>query len=239
MVQRKAQGAAKSAGGSPAVSQPHDPAEKEADAVSEHVAAQLHGAPSDGTAPSIGAAGATVGRQIMLSPDDDGEKPAGADEAQAAGGEATAEEQQEQEIPPEKAPMVEEMVTKPREQALKELLDQAKAGGIEIRADEEAQQYLDWCAKRAEAPPEAFHAVTLGDLIFVRPEHAASVRVLREELIHVEQQQRPPDEQPGPLEAEIEARLMMIHNRYQWGITQEEVQEMLEEVRKMKETGKY
>jgi hypothetical protein len=125
-----------------------------------------------------------------------------------------------------------------REQALQDLLKEAQAGGIVIHADAEAERLLDYAAAVRGIPPENFQAVTLGGDIFVRPEYAESVRVLREELIHVMQQAAEigTDEL---VRGEIEARLLMIMNRHKWAITNEEVRETIDEVRQMRRTGRY
>lgn len=41
------------------------------------------------------------------------------------------------------------------------------------------------------------------------------------------------------VEKEIEARLMMIRYRHKWGITADEIREMIQEVRMMRKTGRY
>lgn len=78
----------------------------------------------------------------------------------------------------------------------------------------------------------------LGGIIFVRPEHADNVRVLREEMIHVYQQANgiAHDER---LQAEVDARMQMIFSRHNFGITNEEVREMINEVRHIVEKGIY
>lgn len=130
------------------------------------------------------------------------------------------------------------LVNTPRAQALHELLEEARRASVIIHSDEEAQRLLDWAARTAGAEPHTFHAVTIGDDIFVRPEHLANVRVLREELIHVFQQ-RAGASSAEIVEKEIEARLMMIKYRHKWGITADEIREMIQEVRTMRKTGRY
>jgi hypothetical protein len=124
-----------------------------------------------------------------------------------------------------------------RKQALQELLEEAEHANVEIRANEEAIEYLDWVARREGIPPESVHAVTLGDLILVRPEHAQNVRILREEMIHVIQQRGAAA--AGVVEHEIEARLLLIRYRHKWSITADEIKEMIREIRIMRKTGKY
>lgn len=126
----------------------------------------------------------------------------------------------------------------PREKALKNLLKEAKNIGASIHSDEEAVRYLDWRAKQMGVDPESIHAVTLGDDIFVRPQYAENVRVLREELVHV-YQQRDGADITKVVELEIDARLELIRNRNNWGITNNEVREMIQEIRQMRKTGRY
>jgi hypothetical protein len=132
------------------------------------------------------------------------------------------------------------LVHTPREVALRELLDEAQRAGVTIRADEEAQRLLDWAARAAGENPANYHAVTIGGDIFVRPQFADNVRVLREELIHVYQQSAGMEvSAQAVVGAEIEARLMMIARRHAWSMTNDEVREMIQEVRRMRATGRY
>jgi hypothetical protein len=124
-----------------------------------------------------------------------------------------------------------------RKEALEELLREAETSNIDIRSDSEAVEYLDWVARREGIPPENVHAVTLGNLIFVRPEHAINVRILREEMIHVIQQRGAAT--AGLVEHEIEARLLMIRFRHKWAISVDEINEMIKEIRSMRNTGRY
>ena len=117
-----------------------------------------------------------------------------------------------------------------REQALFELLTEASERGITIRSDAEAEELLDWAAMRVGQPPERYHAVTLGQDIFVRAAYAGDIRVLREEMIHVEQQ-RAGIGTDEILEAEIEARQLMIRNRHRWSFTNHEIRAIIEELR--------
>jgi len=130
------------------------------------------------------------------------------------------------------------LIHTPRKQALEELLTEAKKGNISINSDSEAQALLNWAAKNQGVPPENIHAVTIGSEIFVRPQYAENVRVLREELIHVSQQ-RAGISTDKLVQGEIEARLMMIKNRHKWGMTNEEIREMIKEVRQISRTGRY
>ena len=125
-----------------------------------------------------------------------------------------------------------------RGQALDDLLEEARLGNIEIRSDEGAQVYLDWAARVQGVDPSNINAVTLGDLILVRPEYVENVRVLREELIHVFQQ-RAGMVSADRVQYEIEARLEIIKFRYKWSITNDEVKEMIADIRQMRKTGRY
>lgn len=125
-----------------------------------------------------------------------------------------------------------------REQALRDLLDEAHGAGVVIHTDDEAQRLLDWAAAQEGVDRSSYHAVTIGDDIFVRPEHAENVRILREELIHVFQQ-RGGVSTAEIVEAEIAARLEMVRYRHRWGLTIDEVREMIREVRTMRRTGRY
>ena len=123
-----------------------------------------------------------------------------------------------------------------RARILRELLAEAQNLNVTIHADDEAQAYLDWCAQRAGAPSEDYRAVTLGDDIYVRAQYADNIRILREELIHVEQQR---EGITSVVDAEIQAREFMIQFRDQWGITDDDVQDMRREIEQMRRTGRY
>ena len=125
-----------------------------------------------------------------------------------------------------------------REKALQDLLEEIEKGGVEIHSDEEAQAYLDFAAKQRGILPKSVHAVAIGDDILVRKEYAENVRVLREEWIHIEQQRRGLASNEI-VEAEIEARELMIQNRRNWAMTNAEVREMIREIRQMRERGRY
>ncbi|HEY0988449.1 MAG TPA: DUF4157 domain-containing protein [Kofleriaceae bacterium] len=142
------------------------------------------------------------------------------------------------ELPPAMFNRGSKLIHTPREQALKELLEEARKADVIIQSDAEAERYLDLAAKRYGGNPSDYHAVTIGDVIFVRPQYAENVRVLREELIHVFQQ-RGGMAVTDIVAQEIEARLMMIARRHQWSMTVDEVKEMIAEVRQMRKTGKY
>jgi hypothetical protein len=125
-----------------------------------------------------------------------------------------------------------------RQKALTELIEEAKRSGISIHTDSEAEELLDWAARRDGAPPESYQAVAFGKDIFVRPQYANDVRVLREEMIHVEQQ-RAGIATNQILTAEIQTRLLMIANRRQWALSNDEVREMIGEIRLLRLRGRY
>ena len=76
-----------------------------------------------------------------------------------------------------------------RSQALDDVLAEALALGVEIRSGQEADDYLNFAARMTGMPPDAMQAATLGaDLVFVRDVVKDDPRVLREELIHTQQQ---------------------------------------------------
>lgn len=149
-----------------------------------------------------------------------------------------AGEQASAELPPAMFNRGSKLIHTPREQALKELLEEARKADVIIQSDAEAERYLDLAAKRYGGNPADYHAVTIGDVIFVRPQYAENVRVLREELIQVFQQ-RGGMNVTDVVAQEIEARLMMIARRHQWSMTVDEVKEMIAEVRQMRKTGRY
>jgi hypothetical protein len=130
-----------------------------------------------------------------------------------------------------------------REQAVADIYADAKVRGVEIRSGTEANEYLDYAARQQGIPPEAMHATNIGDdLIFMREEFAFNPRVLREELIHTQQQHRI---QVGAGNSgnrpalEIEAREELINNRHQWSISNDEIREVIQEIRTIRETGSY
>ncbi len=73
-------------------------------------------------------------------------------------------------------------------------------------------------------------------LPYVRPQYAGNIRILREELIHVQQQREGIN---SVVEAEIQARELMIQARDRWGITDGNVQDMMREIERMRQTGRY
>lgn len=125
-----------------------------------------------------------------------------------------------------------------REQSLRELLDEARAKGISIHADAEAGELLDWRESLDGAARGSYYACSLGDDIFVRPQYADDLRILREELIHVGQQ-RAGIGTDELFRGEVEARRLMIRNRHRWGFTRDEVREIIAEMRVMREKERY
>lgn len=97
---------------------------------------------------------------------------------------------------------------------------------------------LDWAAARDGATPGKYQAVTFGDDIFVRARYANDVRVLREELIHAGQQ-RAGLRTNEILKAELQARSLMIKNRHRWGLINDEVREIPDEIRAFRRRGRY
>lgn len=141
-----------------------------------------------------------------------------------------------------------------RSAALSELLAEARTLDITIVSGDDAARYLNARAASHGADPASFHAVTIGDNILVRPEHAADVRVLREEFIHVLQQRRDIDptlladelrrrgveiEFVGTALEESQARRIMIRFRRTFALTNAEVRDMIGEVRQIERTGRY
>ena len=116
------------------------------------------------------------------------------------------------------------------------MLEEARNLNVTIHSDDEAQAYLDWRPRRYGEAPENYHAVTLGDDIFVRPQYADNIRILREELIHVQQQR---EGISSVVEAEIQARESMIQCHNRCGITDGDVQDMMREIERMRQTGRY
>ncbi len=71
------------------------------------------------------------------------------------------------------------------------------------------------------------------------PQYAGNIRILREELIHVQQGREGSINSVSVVEAEIQARELMIQFRDRWGITDSDVQEMMREIEQMRQTGRY
>ena len=86
-------------------------------------------------------------------------------------------------------------------------------------------------------PSGSIFAVTYGDAILVRPAYENDPLVLREELIHVQQQSEGMVSSNNAVELEISAREQMIANAGQWGITPDEVSMLQSEIQTMKDQG--
>jgi len=78
--------------------------------------------------------------------------------------------------------------------------------------------------------PEDVKAVTLGDLVMVRPGYARNPRILREEVLHVLQARGGTASTANRWANEIAARREMIERASEWGITSREVREMHREI---------
>ncbi len=127
-----------------------------------------------------------------------------------------------------------------REQALREVYDEARRLQVEIRSGAEAETYLDWAAQIQGVAPERMQAVSIGDVILVRQAHGANVRILREELIHVCQQQAGIEvSRAAIMTGELMARYELIRNRHKWGLTRQEIREVVHEIRQLRRTGRY
>jgi len=131
-----------------------------------------------------------------------------------------------------------------RAQALRDLYNEAKQLGVEIvtDADPDIKAYMDNAAKREGVPPKDMHAITLGDTIVVRQEHADNVRVLREELIHSQQQASGMTVGPGRraiTEMELDARRQLLENKDKWQLTDAEAAEIEREISRIIERGRY
>ncbi len=113
--------------------------------------------------------------------------------------------------------------------------------GVEIRSGSEADEILNYRAKIEGVPPESMHAVTLGDdLILVRDSHVNNVRVLREELLHTQQQKIGFEiSYSSVTQAEIQVRKQMISQGYEWGLTRQEIQELHDDISTIKLRGGY
>lgn len=111
---------------------------------------------------------------------------------------------------------------------------------MEIRSGTEAEEYLDWAAEVQGVAPERMQAVSIGDVIMIRQVHVTNVRILREELIHVRQQQAGIEMSREVITAgELMARYELIRNRHQWGLTHQEIREVIHEIRLLRLTGRY
>jgi hypothetical protein len=126
-----------------------------------------------------------------------------------------------------------------RQQAMEALLLEAREKEIHIHTGPDVEAYLDWSARQRGLEPSQVHASTLGDDIFVRAAYADNPRVLREEMIHVEQGRAGQISTIRSVENEIAAREIIIAHAQEWGITAAEVAQMQREVAIMRQTERY
>ena len=86
-------------------------------------------------------------------------------------------------------------------------------------------------------------AITLGtDTILIRERYANNVRVLREELIHTQQQIKGLLVDPGRsviTTMELDARYQLLQNKDSWALTDEEVAEIEKEITVITQKGRY
>ena len=120
-----------------------------------------------------------------------------------------------------------------------------RADGIEIftDADPEMKVYMDNAAKREGVKPEYLHAITIGDNIVVRQSQANDVRVLREEMTHVQQQRGGKVVLGANLDnrvyLEIEAREELISSADDFGLSPSDVVDLKKEIETIKQKGEY
>lgn len=132
-----------------------------------------------------------------------------------------------------------------REQALKDVLSEAKQRQIQILtdADPEIKAYMDNAGARQGIQPASMHAITLSpDTIVIRQQYANNVRVLREEMIHTQQQAEGITIEPGSdlvTRMELDARRQLLANSKKWALTPEEIDEIQREIRLIIRRGKY
>ena len=93
---------------------------------------------------------------------------------------------------------------------------------------------MDSAAVRQGVRPEDIHAITLGtDTILIRKQYASDVRVLREELIHTQQQIEGLSIDPGRdiiTAMEVDARYQLLQNKDSWALADEEAAEIEREI---------
>jgi uncharacterized Zn-binding protein involved in type VI secretion len=134
----------------------------------------------------------------------------------------------------------ESVAARSRPEALNDVMNDIKKAGVEVRANQEAEDYLNYCARMNGMDPSKMHACTLGDdLIMVRAAHVDNPRILREELIHTQQAKEGLVSSASVVDNEIAARQQMIENAEKWGITPDEVAEMQRDIEHMQTTGTY
>jgi len=118
-----------------------------------------------------------------------------------------------------------------KEQALNDVRADIKKAGATVSSSPDDVAYLDSRERAYGLSPGSMTAVTIGDIIVVRPEHADDVVVLREELIHVQQQQSGLGGSTSVDALEIAARREMIEKAEKWGITREQVEVLNAEIK--------
>ena len=132
-----------------------------------------------------------------------------------------------------------------REQALKDVHREAEQLGIKIitDTDPEIAEYMNHAATRQAIQPEDMHAITLGtEIILIRERFAGNVRVLREELIHTQQQIKGLSIDAGRdiiTAMELDARYQLLQNKDSWALTDEEVAEIKREIMVTTQKGRY
>jgi hypothetical protein len=132
-----------------------------------------------------------------------------------------------------------------RERALEDVYSEAEQRSIKIitDADPEVAEYMDHAAARQGIRPEDMHAITLGtDTILIRERFAGNVRVLREELIHTQQQIKGLQVDPGRdviTTMELDARYQLLQNKDSWALTAEEIAEIEREIIVITQKGRY
>ena len=131
-------------------------------------------------------------------------------------------------------------------QALQQVREEIAARGIEVLsdADPEIKRYLDDAAQRMGVPPEKLLAITIGSIILVRDTHQHDVRTLREELIHIDQQaagrvEIGADGHDTRDALELEAREKLLEQAEQWGLTDEQIDEIKAEIKRIHNSGYY
>ncbi len=82
-------------------------------------------------------------------------------------------------------------------------------------------------------------AASIGDVIMVRQAHVANVRILREELIHVQQRAGIEVSRAALFTGELTARYELIRHRHVWGLTNDEIREVIDELRQLRRSGRY
>ncbi len=132
-----------------------------------------------------------------------------------------------------------------RERALKNVYKEVERHSIKIitDADPEIAEYMDNAAVRQGVRPEDMHAITLGtDTILIRKQYASDVRILREELIHTQQQVEGLLIDPGRdmiAAMELDARYQLLQNKDSWALTDEEAAEIEREIIAIRQKGRY